>query len=60
MENQEIKQALHEFHHEIDDGEDYEQFLNFTANRFNIVKKELAQSYEKYSKNLVKKQPKMK
>lgn len=60
MENQEIKQALHEFRHGIDDGEDYEQFLTFTANRFNIVKKELAQSYEKYSKNLVKKQPKMK
>lgn len=60
MENKEIKQALHEFRHGIDDGEDYEQYLTLTTNRFNIKKEELIQAYEKYSKNLSKKQPKIK
>ena len=55
-----IQQATHEFRHGIDDGEDYEKYLEFTSKRFNITKQELVKSYEKYTQSLEKKQPKMK
>lgn len=46
--NENLTQALHEFSHMVEFGEDYESSLMSTANRFNLSVNELEEAYNNF------------
>lgn len=47
MKNQ-LNQAIHEVHHAIDAGDDYEASVEFVAQRFNVETQVLHNAYNEY------------